>query len=479
VTLTTAGIAPYAYSIDGGAFQTLVAPFTISNLASGTHTIEIQDANGCGNLVLVDIEVPLELIPDVTAIPSCNNDDGQITITGSGGSGTYSYAISPNPASITLAGNVFSGVPSGAYTVTMTDTVTLCTEDVEIVVPEATLPTLTTTPTAVTCFGDNTGSFELNVSGYIGAYSYEVFDSLSTSVFGVVLANTSTNPEIVTGLTAGTYTVVITETASPFCSNTTDVIISSPSEALTVVAMETSNVTCDDNSGTITAIANGGWGTYEYELTGAATIPYSSNGTFTNLSAGTYTVNVRDVGGCIASDTVTLNIPPPITSTVTASATLLSCFGDTNATITASATTGGQGANYTYTLNMLSPTVSSSGPQSSNVFNDLGAGTYQVVVSDGYNCEFISADIIINEPSQIQANLVAATTPTCTIDATLTISASGGTGTYAYSNDASFSTVLGSFTTSITFSVIPGTYQYYVRDANGCISIVSNKRNNN
>ncbi|MEZ4781367.1 MAG: hypothetical protein R2816_07360 [Flavobacteriaceae bacterium] len=465
VTLISAGIAPYSYSIDGGAFQPLVAPFTISNLVSGTHTVEVQDANGCGNLVSIDIAAPLEIIPDVTAIATCNDDDGQITISGSGGTGSYTYAISPNPASITLAGNVFSGVPSGSYTVTITDSVTLCTANVEVFVPSATLPTFTTTPTAVTCFGDNSGSFEMNVSGYTGSYNYEVFDSTSTSVFGVVGANTSTNPITVTGLTSGTYTVVITETASPFCSNTNDVIIGSPLAPLTLVATETSNVTCDDDSGTITAIASGGWGTYEYELTGAATVPYSSNGTFTNLSAGTYTINVRDTGGCIVSDTVTLVVPTPITSTVTASTTMLSCFGDANATITANATTGGQGANYTYTLNMLSPTVSSSGPQSSNVFSNLGAGTYQVVVTDGYNCEFISADVVIDAPTEVQASLVAASTPTCTVDATLTLSATGGTGTYTYSDDETFTTILGTFATSTTFSVTPGTYQYYVRDA--------------
>lgn len=475
VTLVSPGIAPYSYSIDGGAFQPLVAPFTISNLVSGTHTVEIQDANGCGNLVSVDINAPLEIIPDVSAIATCNDDDGQITITGSGGTGSYTYTISPNPASITLAGNVFSGVPSGSYVVTITDSLTLCIADVEVFVPSATLPTFTTTPTTVTCFGDNSGSFELNVNGYSGPYNYEVFDSTSTSVFGVVAANTSTNPITVTGLTSGTYTVVITETASPFCSNTNEVIIGSPSAALTLVATETSNVTCDDDSGTITAIANGGWGTYEYELTGATTIPYSSNGTFTNLSAGTYTVNVRDAGGCIASDTVTLVVPPPITSTVTASTTMLSCFGDNNATITANATTGGQGTNYTFTLNMLLPTVSSSGPQSSNVFSNLGAGTYQVVVTDGYNCEFISANVVIDQPTEVEASLVAASTPTCIVDATLTISASGGTGTYTYSNDQTFTTILGTFATSTTFSVTPGTYQYYVRDANGCVANVSNE----
>ncbi len=476
VVLTTAGIAPYSYSIDGGAFQTGITPFTVSNLASGTHTIEVQDANGCGNLVTVTIEAPINLIPTLTALATCNDDDGEITVAGSGGTGIYTYAISPNPASISLSSNVFSGVPSGTYTVTITDATTLCSEDATIVVPTATLPTITTTPTAVTCFGDNNGSIELNVSGYSGSYNYEIFDSSSASVFGIVAANTSTNPQIVTGLLAGSYSVVITETASPFCSNTANVIIASPADALSVVATETSNVTCDDNNGTITAVGSGGWGTYEYELTGAATVAYSPNGTFTNLSAGIYTVNVRDAGGCIASDGVTLVIPPPITATATANTTLLSCFGDTNASITVNAVSGGQGSNYSYTLNMTSPTTSTSGPQSSNVFNGLGAGTYNIVVTDGYNCVFTSADVVIAEPTQILASLVVATTPTCTTDATLTLSATGGTGTYEYSNSATFATVLGSFASSTTITgVTPGTYMYYVRDANGCISIVSNE----
>ncbi|MCF7560009.1 T9SS type B sorting domain-containing protein [Sabulilitoribacter multivorans] len=476
VTLVTPGIAPYSFSIDGGAFQTRTAPFTISNLSSGTHTVEIQDANGCGNLVTVDILAPINLIPDVTAIPTCNDDDGEITITGSGGSGTYSYSISPNPASISIVGNVFTGVPSGTYTVTITDVITTCSENIDIFVPAATPVTFTTTSSPVTCLGDNDGSISINITNYSGPYDYEVFDSTSTSVFGVISANTSTNPEVVTGLLSGNYTIVVTETASPFCSTTSNTIfVGSPVDALTVVATETSNVTCDDDKGTITATASGGWGTYEYELTGAATVAYSSNGTFTNLSAGAYTVNVRDAGGCIASDNITLVIPPPISATVSASTSLLSCFGDANASITVSTVSGGQGSNYTYTLNMTSPTVSSSGPQTSPIFNNLGAGTYNIVVTDGYNCSFNSPDIVIAEPTQVQASLVKETSQTCLTNSTLTLSAVGGTGNYEYSDTASFSTVLGSFITSTTFSVPVGTYDYYVRDANGCISNASNE----
>ncbi|MFL1013414.1 T9SS type B sorting domain-containing protein [Flavisericum labens] len=474
VTLSSAGIAPYSYSVDGGAFQTRTAPFSISNLASGTHTIEVRDANGCGNLVTVDIEAPINLVPDVTAVATCNDDDGEITVTGSGGSGTYNYAISPSTASISFSGNIFSGVPSGTYTITITDAVTLCTAEATVVVQQTPAPTFTTTPTAITCFSDNNGSFEINVSGYSGPYNYEVFDSLGVSITGTVAANTATNPTVVTGMTAGTFSVVITETANPFCSATSSVVINSPSEALTLDVDETSNVTCDDGLGTISAVASGGWGAYEYELTGAATVAYSPNGTFANLSAGSYTVNVRDAGGCVVSENITLDLPTPISATVTASTNLLDCFGDTNAIITVNAI-GGQGSNYTYTLNRVSPTVSASGPQTSNVFSGLGAGTYNVTVTDGYNCEFISTDVTIDQPSPIQANLVKETSHTCLTDASLTLSASGGTGSYEYSDTASFTSVLGSFASSVTFPVSDGTHAYYVRDVNGCTANVSNE----
>ncbi|OUS00122.1 chromophore lyase [Flavobacteriales bacterium 33_180_T64] len=475
VTLDTTGIAPYSFSIDGGAFQLQNAPFTISNLFSGIHTIEIQDINGCGNLVSVDIPAPIELMLDISAVPTCNNDDGEITVTANQGSGSYTYSISPNPASINLSGNIFSGVPSGIYTITVTDAVTSCTEELTISLPSAIPPTFTTTSTAVTCFGDNSGSFEINVSGYSGAYNYEVFNSSGTSVTGIVNANTSTNPITVTGQSAGSFTVVLTETESPFCSATSTVIISSPTEALTLIATETSNVTCNNSLGTITAIATGGWGDYEYELSGAATVAFSSNGAFTNLSAGNYTVTARDAEGCMDSVNIILAEPTPINALFTPNTLVLSCFGDQDASITISNVTGGQGTDYLYTLHTILPTPSTSGPQTSNIFDNLGAGTYTIEIMDSYECSTTSLDIIINEPTPIQASLVASTTQTCLIASTLTLSATGGTGSYEYSNDNTFTTILGSFNSSTLFSVPDGTYQYYIRDENGCVANVSNE----
>ena len=475
VTLDTVGIPPYTVSINGGAFQTQTFPFTLTNLYSGSHSIEVRDLNGCGNSVNLEIQSPISLAPEVTASPSCNDDDGEITITGNGGSGSYTYSIAPNPSSISLAGNVFSGVPSGTYIVTITDTLTLCTEDVSVTLSEAIAPTFTLTPTAVTCFGDNSGSFDINIENYTGNYTYEVFDNSGASVTGAVNANTSINPLTVSGMEAGTFSVIITETDFPFCSATSNVVITSPAAPLTLNVSETSDVTCNNNLGTITAIASGGWGDLEYELTGDATSAYSTNSTFTDLSAGNYVINVRDSGGCIVSESITLEVPDPITATFTPSTTVLPCFGDQDASITITNVTGGQGSNYTYTLNTVLPTASASGPQTSNVFENLGPGTYFVRITDGYDCELTSIDIVISEPTPVAADLVRTTTQTCLTESTLTLSATGGTGIYSYSANASFSPIIGTFTTSTTFSVSDGTYSYFVRDANGCVTNVSNE----
>jgi len=721
VTLPTAGIPPYSFSIDGGTFQTQTPPFTIQNLSSGTHTIEVMDANGCGNLVTTTIEPPLGITPAVSAMPSCDDDDGEITVTATGGSGTYTYGITPNPPSITLIGNVFSGVPSGTYVITITDVATTCDTDVSITVEAATPVTFTTSTTDVSCngdsdgvitvnllpgnnnpvylyeiiapivvpqqnsnvftglpagtytvqvtsgrdciatedaiidepttlsvtgvitdfecapdntintatltlteaggtspylysidgssyfttntfdivdtglpqtisiyakdangcvatntvlvnplpeitatafttvtpidctnsgtvqinvtggsgnftyqmlpagtpqaspifnipgpgtyyfqvndvdtncyfltlplevtpfdlitavivptvdnscFGDTNGELELTITDYTGNYTYQLLDGTGTPVGVSVATNTATDPQLITGLPSGNYSVAVIETDSPFCETISNVAnIDSPPTALTVVASETSSVTCTNDRGTITAIATGGTSPYEYELTGAVTIPYSTNNTFTGLGAGTYTVNARDAQGCIASDTVVLEVPTPITATFDPSTTLLSCFGDQNASITATLVSGGQGSNYTFTLITVSPFPSSSGPQTSNVFTDLGAGIYQVRITDGYDCEFISLDIIIEQPTEIFPALVVESTQTCETESTLTLSATGGTGIYEYSDVSDFSIILGSFTTSTTFPVSVGTYNYYVRDENGCISNVSN-----
>lgn len=204
------------------------------------------------------------------------------------------------------------------------------------------------------------------------------------------------------------------------------------------------------------------------------TVDFSAQNIFSGLKAGLYTVSVKDAGGCVDTDQVRLVDPTPIVVTASSDKTLLLCNGDLSATITATLVTGGQGSNYLYTLNTTSVTpIRSSGPQSTPSFAGLGAGTYTITVTDGYNCSRESDPITITEPSVVKPGLRESRKRTCLTDTELTLSAVGGTPPYTYSSDdVTYSTV--PFTSSVSFDVAPGVYKYYVKDANGCVSSESN-----
>ncbi len=113
------GIAPYTYSLNGGAFQ---SSNTFTSITSGTKTITIKDAF-CGLLtktVIVDIKPS----PSVYAGADRTIVDGDvITLDGSGSGNTSSIAWTPNT---TLTGaNTFTPAAkpnvSTIYTLTVTD----------------------------------------------------------------------------------------------------------------------------------------------------------------------------------------------------------------------------------------------------------------------------------------------------------------------------------------------------------------------
>jgi gliding motility-associated-like protein len=290
-------------------------------------------------------------------------------------------------------------------------------------------------------------------------------------------------PNIISGFASGTYTITASLTNTPFCTISKNFTITAPTEPLSISETHT-EITCvsGNNDGSISANASGGWsGGYEFQLeltTGGVITAYSSISNFSGLIAGDYTVNVRDSKGCVASVNVILENPLPINADIASTLSPVLCFGDTNSSIEVSNVVGGQGSNYTYTLNMVSPVVTSSGPQTSPTFDGLGAGTYNVLIQDGYSCEFTTANVVITQPSSVETLLVQATTETCTSGSTMTLSATGGTGRYEYSDDAAFTYIIGDFATETTINIFPEqtsiTYAYYVRDANGCASQKSN-----
>ncbi|TVZ51926.1 T9SS type B sorting domain-containing protein [Dokdonia sp. Hel_I_53] len=478
ITITGAdGTPPYLYSIDGTSYFTSNTFEVADTGAIQTITVYVRDDNNCDATNTVTID-PLETITAaafvITSPIDCNNT-GEVSINVTGGSGNFEYQLLPN--GIPQPSNIFALTDPGTYYFQINDLTTGCyfLTDFEIApfdVIEAQLSTLED----VDCFGNASGEIALTVLNYTGDYTYDVLDSSGAPVGISGTGNTNSNPQIITGLNGGNYTVNVSATDTPFCATVSNsVAIESPITPVAVIATETYNVTCTNDQGIITAAGSGGTPPYEYQLTGPVTVAFSPNATFSDLSAGLYTVTVRDANDCLETDTVLLEVPDAITATFTPSATEVACFGDQTVSITVTNVQGGQGADYNYTLNRISPNASTFGPQSSNVFSNLGAGVYSVTIQDTYSCELTSANITITEPDQIDASLVVNSTQTCLTDATLTLSATGGTGLYTYDDADDFTTPLGTFVTDVTFSVVPGTYQYFIRDENGCVSRASNE----
>ncbi|WP_230392566.1 T9SS type B sorting domain-containing protein [Flavobacterium sp. LC2016-01] len=493
VNSVTGGTAPYVlyeFSKNGTVVQNSSSNvYNETDLAGGSYTVRVFDSKGCEGSSTAPITIaPFITMTDVSVnvvapITCIANETIQVSVASTGGTPTglvYTLTgVSGTVFNQTNPTGLFSGLAIGKYQITVFNPTTGCTIIGFHYVYDPNTFAINATPVnSEVCYGAADGSADLtfvdnllNPTNDAGAFTYTITGPVPSTG-----SSANSGPVRISGLLAGQYTVTAKLTNSPECTVTTVFNIKQPIAALTITKSQ-SPITCaaGNNDGSISVAAAGGWDSnYQYELVGPVSKTYSSVNVFTGLTAGTYTINVKDGKGCIATTTAVLVNPAPIVVNATASATMLSCHGDKSAVITVALPTGGQGSNYMYTLTKVSDNpVSVAGPQANPVFTGLGAGTYTVTVTDGFSCSATSAQIVISEPTIVAASLVQSKTATCNTQAQLTLSAVGGKAPYTYSTNGT--TVLGTFTSSVTFNVNPGLYKYYVTDANGCVGFASNE----
>ncbi|HMD01175.1 MAG TPA: gliding motility-associated C-terminal domain-containing protein, partial [Ferruginibacter sp.] len=175
------------------------------------------------------------------------------------------------------------------------------------------------------------------------------------------------------GLTAGTYSVWIKDANG--CTFTLQNVIITQPPALTATRVF-ANVLCfGGNTGSITVTAGGGTPAYQYSVNGGS---YQASNVFSNLVAGTYSVTVRDNNNCTFTiGEITISQPAALLATASTQGGGCGTSSTGRITVTAS---GGSPA-YQYALN-------GGAYQSSNVFNNLAGGSYNVSVKDANNCTF-------------------------------------------------------------------------------------------
>ncbi len=341
---------------------------------AGTDTLLVTDAGNCTASATFTINEPTAVTVSVTSVTNatCNGGtDGAVDITAGGGNpGGYTY----NWGSAGTAEDL-TAVGANTYTVTVYDSKN-CNATATATVTEPTAVTVAFQFTNPLCSGDNSGSVTATAGGGTGPYIYDWAYVPGTN-----------DGQTINSIPSGQYDVTATD--SKGCSTTDNQILIDP-VTLNAGFINKNEISCaNDADGSIEVSVTGGTSPYVYNWTfGPSTAAIS------NLAPGTYTVNVADVNGCDTTLTVVFAAPPTI-EIQQLDIDSVSCPQYTDGAIQIAGIGGTPGAVTAYEYS-----IDGSNFQSSQFFQDLAAGTYQLIIRDSEGCTK-DTTVTIFEPAEL------------------------------------------------------------------------------
>jgi len=269
------GTSPYTYSWNTLPVQTTA---TASGLLPGIYTVTVTDANSCITTTNVTIIQPAAVLNGsvvATNVLCSGSSTGTVTLTVTGGTSPYTYLWSNAAVTKNL-----TNVAAGTYTVTITDAGGCITTASATITQPATALTGTTIVTNELCSGGNNGAINLTVSGGTAPYTF--------------LWSNSATTEDISSLTAGSYSVKVTDANGCFINSASQV--TEPAK-LTIEEAHTDATCPGDLDGSITLTITGG--TQPYHIIWSDFL-YLNSPTRTATDT-TYGVVISDTNGCAAS----------------------------------------------------------------------------------------------------------------------------------------------------------------------------------
>ncbi len=494
VTAITGGSGTYEWSLDNTTFTDVTAiPFTVDFATDGTFTLYIrnQTTDDCVQQFPITIAPVLE-VDSVVVTPGaidCTSQEVDVVLSALPALTLpiqYEFSITPDPAS----GAAGTGGPTAfstttnytfangvTYTVEARRTDSQCTNTVDFNQPLIDVIQITNAAQTqpVTCIGGNDGAFSFTVANAT-TFDYDIEDATNTVIAsGTGVTSPVTIQSPTTPLVAGTYEIIVTDTAltapSTNCTASTTVTITEPTTAITFNHVV--DQTCSDNTVSVNTVAGGNGPVYEYELFDNADVSQGPaipiTGTYTGVPNGTgYYIIVRDSQGCdSARVTFDINALPTVTATITGSEL---CLDDNIATLDIDITGGTADFSYDITrdgIPIVTLTPLGVGITSFTTPNLTQAGTYVVTITDSVGCTDQATQVIAPQVT-ITASLLKDLDCSVSPDAQINVVTTGGNGATSLEiniNGGGFNPYLGAIPFTTTTA---GTYQFRVIDAATC-----------
>lgn len=424
-----AGYGGFTYSWNGG----VNVQQTYAGIPAGTYAVTVTDGV-CTTTASYLLDQPTALTAVITHTDAnCNTNNGTATLTPSGGTPPYSFQW-PNGATTSTA----TGLAPGIYIPNFLDA-NNCSSLLQYSTTVNSLPcgyNLSTSGTDVSCFGGNNGSATVTVTG--AGVTNPV--NISWTRNGTPVGNTAT----INGLIAGAYVYNWSDGSGQTFTGT--VTVNQPGAAM-VASMTTLNTSCaGTNDGqALASVSSGGDSPYSYVWSPAQPNAASVSG----LAAGNYSVTIIDSKSCTASASGVVTGPPTLTLSITSVND--SCYQSNTGSATANA--GGGTPPYTYYWSNIS---------SAQTNLSLGAGTYNVTVTDDNGCT-IGGTATITEPPAF-THTIASQNIACSGSNTGSISVTPQGGTPAYTYTWNPASATGANPTNLT----AGQYYVTITDNMGC-----------
>ncbi len=412
----------------------------INGLPVGTYTVSVKDnVSGCSvvGAYVVGSPDPIQVTETITHV-NCNGmSTGSIAITVVGGNGGNLYTWRNAANVVVSTAQNLTGVVAGTYSLSIVDSRGCTFTKLFTITQPAQALNSSAVVTDAACFSSATGAINIEVWGGTPSYVYTW--------------STGASSQDVTGLTAGGYSVTITDFKG--CQRVVPFTINQPNVLTgTLVA---SSVLCNgDATGSLTVTPTGGTSPYTYEWRNTTTLFAVNNSTLSNVIADDYEVTVTDSRGCVYIDNATVTEPSKLTLSNTF--TNVSCYGDSDGSIDLTVIGGSPIYDYVWTNSLGTPVGTGQD------LNGIPAETYDVLVTDINGCTETLTQLITQPLLPISVTETV-THVKCFGDNTgiIDLDVSGGTPPYVYN-----------WTTGQSSDLITGltaqTYVYTVVDNKLC-----------